>query len=289
MSGGILRRVADPTDSAAVRDAVIDTYGSSSDLPSAALVAQYNRVQEYCAEHPTMGSSAVATALELPRGRIRSWVDGDGRPDAIRGIERLDDRGWLHHEWGDTGLQALAGLVAWIIGGGSIAEQTYVPAWSVSEGTAGDLRRLGEALGIGWSRRDRAAPGSGDEWIAAADGSALGRLLAVLGAPVSRNRRPALPPWLLQDACPRALRLDVARVLVRQRGTARREKPTRPVHLTLGDPNRRGVIRGFLCDVVGREDAVHGSDDAAVWTLDAPAAELLGTPPTVGDPLPGCE
>jgi hypothetical protein len=63
------------------------------------LVAQFEQVTEYCAEHPDQGSGAVATALDLPRERIRAWVDSDGRPDAVRGCETLTANGWLHLSW----------------------------------------------------------------------------------------------------------------------------------------------------------------------------------------------
>jgi hypothetical protein len=79
----------------------------------------------------------------------------------------------------------------------------------------------------------------------------------------------------------------VARVLVRQGGTARPDRPNTPIQLALGNDNRRPVIRAYLRDVVGRDDAIRGGEDAAVTYLDARAAELLGVPPALGEALPG--
>jgi hypothetical protein len=119
-----MRRVSDPTDAAAVRDAFIDTYATSSTADSRTLVAQYEQVTE----HPDQGSSAVASALDLPRSRIRSWVDGDGRPDAVRGLDRLTARGWLHLDWDGPTLHALASLCAWTVAGGAITADNWAPA-----------------------------------------------------------------------------------------------------------------------------------------------------------------
>jgi hypothetical protein len=124
MPAGELRRVADPTDSAAVRERFIGTYGTSSETADATtLVANYERVVEYVADHPNQGSTAVATALDLPRGRIRAWVDGDGRPDAVRGLETLTANGWLHLDWDTPALRALSCLITWLVVGGSLPRE----------------------------------------------------------------------------------------------------------------------------------------------------------------------
>lgn len=194
MPGGTLHRVADPTDAGALREAFIATYGTASEaLESPELVAQYERVREYAADHPDKGSAAVATALELPRWRIRSWVDGDGRPDAVRGLERLQARGWINFDWDTPRCQALAALVAWVVAGGSIEQRSWAPAISVAPGTLGDLQRIGDILGIDWRDRGTGHVREATEWVPDADGSVLGRLLAVVGAPVGEAGGPALP------------------------------------------------------------------------------------------------
>ena len=290
MPSGSLRRVADPTDSAAVRAAVVATYGTASETAdSTTLVAQYERVRDYCAAHPEQGSGAVASALDLPRGRIRSWVDGDGRPDAVRGLDRLTARGWLHHAWADASLRALAGLVAWVVAGGAIEQRTWVPSFSVSPGTRGDLRRLGAALGIDWEQRHSGREQQGTYWVPGADACPLGRLLAVLGAPVGRASRPDLPTWTVRDDCPRALRLDLARIIVRQRGTVRDDLSTMPIQLRLSNPGRRQAVVELLDGLLADAPGEVRTDDGAHVRLDARAAEVLGTPPALGNPLPACE
>lgn len=289
MPSGSLRRVADPTDSAAVRAAVVATYGTASETDTATLVAQYERVRDYCATHPQQGSGAVASALDLPRGRIRSWVDGDGRPDAVRGLDRLTARGWLHLAWDATELRALAGLVAWVVAGGAVGASAWQPSFSVADGTAGDLRRLGAVLGIDWEQRHSAREQQGTYWVPDDDGGPLGRLLAVLGAPVGRAPGPDLPTWTVRDDCPRALRLDLARIIVRQRGTVRDDLSTMPIQLRLTKPGRRQAVVELLDGLLADGPGEVRTDDGAHVRLDARAAEVLGTPPALGNPLPGCE
>lgn len=50
------------------------------------LIKDYESVQNILQE-PRKGPSAVLNALNLPRGRILSWVDGDGMPDCYRGLQ----------------------------------------------------------------------------------------------------------------------------------------------------------------------------------------------------------
>jgi hypothetical protein len=284
MPPGTLRRVSDPTDAASLSEAFIETYGTSSTEDSVTLVEQYEQVREYTAEHPNQGSSAVASALELPRGRIRSWVDGDGRPDAARGVDRLTARGWLHLAWEDFSLRALAVLVAWTIAGGHIPRDRWLPAWSVAAGTEPELRAAGWELGISWQRRHVDDDGSGTEWLVDRDGSVLGRLLGILGAPVNREG-PALPGWLMHEACPRGIRVDVARVLVRQRGT-RIDSSSWPVQVRATD--RRAAIRRLFESVLDGEANVRESGEHLL-RLDTDAVASLGQAPTLGDPLPGRE
>jgi hypothetical protein len=142
-------------------------------------------------------------------------------------------------------------------------------------------------LGLDWRRRHEDDEGSGTEWLPASDGPVLGRLLAVLGASVGDGSAgPALPTWLVHPACPRSVRLDVVRVLVRQRGTARPDRLNRSIQVRL-PAGREEAIRRLFRTVLDREAAFHGSAGATVRTLDASAAEVLGSPPTLGSPLPG--
>jgi hypothetical protein len=75
--------------------ALAATYPRNGEPEAWARVQEYRRLRAYCFEHPDDGSYAVAPALELPRSHIRSWVDGDGKPDPVRAIDTARDLGWL--------------------------------------------------------------------------------------------------------------------------------------------------------------------------------------------------
>lgn len=47
------------------------------------VVEQYRQVMAYSSRHPNMGSGAIASRLNLPRPRVRPWLDG-AVPDPVR-------------------------------------------------------------------------------------------------------------------------------------------------------------------------------------------------------------
>lgn len=67
-------------------DAVARTYSHPSYDDPWNAVEDHRRVIAYVAEHPTRGSQAIATALDLPRGRIRPWLEDGAMPDGRRTI-----------------------------------------------------------------------------------------------------------------------------------------------------------------------------------------------------------
>ncbi len=77
------------------RRALARTYDGGAYEDGWAAVLDYQAVMRYASEHPTKGSYAVSSALEIPRSRIRPWIDGDSRPDAVRALEAAEKYGWL--------------------------------------------------------------------------------------------------------------------------------------------------------------------------------------------------
>jgi len=146
-------------------------------------VQDYNRVIEAAAEHPNKGSTALSTLVELPRGRIRAWVDDDGMPDAARGVMLAQRHGWVDPD-ADMSV-ALAALTGHLLGGGSIAERNYVP--SVAAGRRVSLDQIENAfrdVGVRPTRRHEASESRATEVLPATHGSVLGRTLAAWGCPV---------------------------------------------------------------------------------------------------------
>lgn len=192
-------------------------------------VTDYHRVMRHASMHPNQGSQAVSTRLELPRSRIRPWMDG-AKPDCVRGIERAESNGWIPLENSSSNLRMLAELVAWIFSGGSIT-RNYVPLFVADDDRQEQrLTRLLDEVGCGALVKER-GEGRATEIRPRDDASVFGRVLAILGAPVGEKNRDAdvrLPDWL-SDA-PRSVQAAFAdaylsnRAVDRERFVAFREE-----------------------------------------------------------------
>ena len=175
------------------------TYKHPSYNDSFDAVIDYRRVQRAAANHPNKGSSALSSVVELPRGRIRGWVDDDAdvMPDAVRAISVAQNNGWLDPS-GDTAV-ALAALAGHLLGGGSIAEESYVP--SVCEGrrvAPAKIERAFERVGVRSTRRHEHSDNRATEVIPADHASILGRTLSVWGCPVGGRGEVQSPPELIE-------------------------------------------------------------------------------------------
>lgn len=174
--------------------AVARTYGTDRDGWDRVL--DYHSVARYTAEHPDAGSTAVATALDMPRGRVRPWLGGNTAPDPVRGLRTALDRGWIVEEHDRVGRIALAVATTWIAAGGSVEQTHDVPLFSAQ--TTGEQERLetvAEDLDIDLAWIDRDDEGQGIEAKPSTDASIFGRVLLAAGA-ASAPTDP-LPAWIL--------------------------------------------------------------------------------------------
>lgn len=209
------------------------TYHSRAYGDTWELVEDYWRVMDYAARRPNLGSQALASRLDLPRSRIRPWVrkpDDDqqpARPDAVRGIQAAEGHGWIPARYDAGAFPALSRAVGWIFSGGSIDAERYVPLFTLSgDTTLEDLETLLDRLGVGCttSRETEVKPGRAAEYRPARNGSVLGRVLSLLGAPVGSKNADAsieLPAYL--DGASDPIRRDFVEVYLRNRGTWQQE------------------------------------------------------------------
>lgn len=79
------------------------------------------------AGHPDKASSALSSEVDFPRGRIRPWVDGDSKPDCLRGLETAQEHGWILDTRDDEQARPLIILAVWIPASGSIDSEDVVP------------------------------------------------------------------------------------------------------------------------------------------------------------------
>lgn len=174
------------------------TYNTPSYDDPYDVVRDYRRVQRAAANHPNKGSSALSNIVELPRGRIRGWIDddADSMPDAVRAISVAQNKGWLDPT-GDTAV-ALAAIVGHLLGGGSIAKQNYVP--SISEGRRvpiPEIKRAFRRVGVRSDTRHEMSENRATEVVPAEYSSILGRTLTAWGCPVGgRSEIQSLPRLL---------------------------------------------------------------------------------------------
>ncbi len=257
------------------------TYGGPESRDGWTRVLEYRRVRAFVAEHPELGSSAVASALDLPRSRIRAWVDRDGRPDPVRGLSVARDRGWLEQDFDAATGRALNVLVAWVFSGGSVSDGTYAPSFTYADALTRETVRT--ALGVLDldTRTERADDGErATELVPTADASILGRVLVAWGAPLgSKNERTDLSlPAYLRHA-PESVRLDFARTYILNRGHVRSDRMTFPVQVTeYRSPEYRDQVLTLFRDVAEEPSTVRASGERTVW-LDPEASDRLYLPP----------
>lgn len=145
-------------------------------------VEDYHDVLDYTAAHPDAGSTAVATALNLPRSRIRPWMNGS-RPDAVHGIQTAHDHHWLADNRETQ--RALLELAAWVLAGGNLTTApNYAVTFTLDDDTQHDhFAEIATHANLDYdvirtdddSHATEARPTTG--------GSVLARLLSCLGIP----------------------------------------------------------------------------------------------------------
>lgn len=189
-----------------------NTPGAKDPLEAVEIYREYERKWA----STQLGSHAISTRIEVPRGRIRTWQEG-GRPDVVRGIETAREYGWLESPVDGEVFEALNRLVAGVFSGGSISVETFVPSFSApDEVVDAQLRNDLDTLGIG-ARMAYSNSGSVEEVRPDEHGSVLGRVLVALGAPAGRKvgRVDRLPSYLYRHA--EVTQYEFARVYVANR------------------------------------------------------------------------
>lgn len=247
------------------------TYSPPSYEDAYDVVRDYQRVAEYRLSHPDAGSTAIARALDLPRSRIRPWLDG-AIPDPVRAIQRARDNGWVDASVSDSTGGALNILVAAALSGGSVS-RSYEPRFVA--GTPAVERAVREALEtltLGVREVNSDVEGRARELTPDSDRMLLGRVLAVIGVPIgpkTRTNLSSLPAYL--DDAPASERARFAEVYAANRGTQFEQKDT----LGIREKRNQAYLRdlaAFLEDVTGESASPY---DRGI-ILSAAAARKLG-------------
>ena len=194
------------------------------------VVVDYTRALGSVAADPEKGPTAIAREIDVPRSRLRPWLDGS-LPDPVRAIELVDALDWMLRDvedfGGGTG-RALNVLVTWVFSGGSIKTDTYTPFFTVDDFTDADLlETAGDVIGVEMDFTRKASAQRATELRPIRNASLLGRVLAVLGAPVGEKNEAAdirLPGYL--RSAPEVVLREFVQVYLENRGQQYPDKRT---------------------------------------------------------------
>lgn len=217
-------------------------------------VLDYRRVREYAAEYPKHGRTRVGNALDIPPSRVRGWLD-DGMPSPVRGIQTALDHGWLDPDPDGNMAAALVGLLAHVLAGGSITNQTYVPAVTTGRRVKiDDVRTVFDRVGVDPAVRRDNEDGRATEVIPATDASVLGRCLVTMGAPAGEKVDLDDFPSVVWDV-PIAVRTSFVRIYVAHRAQEYAEKRTMVIQEERSATYLEGLCE-LIADVTGKSVTV---------------------------------
>lgn len=175
----------------------VRTYNTPSYDDPYDAVNDYERVRTWTSKNPDQGSQAASTALELPRSRIRTWMEG-GKPDSVRGLDVARSHDWIPVTTESPRLEAFVTLLAWTFSGGSI-NRNWVPSFVVND-TAARFRVTEALYALGGEIEvKRRGDGRATEITPTIDASVLGRVLVAMGAPRGEKNATTdiqFPNWL---------------------------------------------------------------------------------------------
>lgn len=252
-----------------VATALARTYNHPSYEDPYEAVQDYNRVVEAAAEHPNKGSTALSTVVELPRSRIRAWVDDDGMPDAAHGVMLAQRHDWVAPK--PDMREALAALAGHLLAGGSIAEQNYVPSVAVGRRVSpAAIEAAFRDVGVRPTRRHDDIDSRATEILPATHGSVLGRTLAAWGCPVGgRATVESIPAIVDQaDATDQAAFLDA---YVRHRAVKYPDKATSRLH-----GQQPLAFHQAIADLLEQVTGEHARAGERGVTVSAAAMRALG-------------
>lgn len=257
--------------------ALARTYDAQSYADTWDVVRDYHAVLDYHARHPDRGSTAVASALDLPRGRVRAWLEGSV-PDPVRGIQRASEHGWIDPGADSGTFRGLNALVAWIFSGGSIDSRWYVPRFSVDREENRELiDRAFEALGVEYDFIRSTSAHRATEYRPVEDAAVLGRVLAVLGAPTgTKNDRSSIHvPAYLDEASDR-VRREFIQVYLLNRG----QRPAGKGTVTFRE-DRAPAYLGSLAELIRATTGEQASVSEKNVIISAAAATVIDHWPPV--------
>jgi hypothetical protein len=256
------------SDRTEIKQRLTQTYSGPSNWDR---VQEYEKAMRWHTAHPKRGSQAASTALELPRGRLRTWFNG-GKPDAARAISTAESYNWIDTYPGEPTFEGLAILHAWVLAGGSISKDTFTPSLAVGPSDPGELAHNALRLvGLPSETVNKDSKDRATEIRPSGEGrSHLGRFLhGVLGAPIGEKTEMGSETLQYLDSVPPTTLLRWCQTYVSLRGTSIElaqgermvwlgEKRTRRYQEALADLFRSAVGGGAQITVIQRATLLRG-------------------------------
>lgn len=187
----------DITSRHAVESSFAETYSKPGKIHPLRKFEQYDLVMAHRKEKPDTGSVLLSRRLDLPKGRIESWLQ-DFNPHGYDVFATADSMGWFDLAWDGEQFRALNEMIAWVLSSGTILEGFKARLRFDTPQMRADAERLCEQIG---AKPGLSASGPGDEPAEIEVGnptSATARILIALGAPRGNKgtQRFGLPPYL---------------------------------------------------------------------------------------------
>lgn len=198
---------------------VTQTYSGPSSWER---VQEYEDAMRWRTTHPEQGSHVASRALELPRGRLRAWFDGS-KPNAQHAIDTAASHGWLDAAPGDRTFEGLSVLHAWILAGGSISTDNFVPSLAVGAEDPDELAYAAfDAVGMTYDSVNTDSTKRAHEVRPKGHGRThLGRFLhGVLGAPIGGKTQIGAEPLQYLESVPYITLLRWCQTYISLRGVS---------------------------------------------------------------------
>lgn len=249
-----------PTDTDATKKAVVRTYNSLSYADPLDAVQDYERVQAAAVKHPNKGSAALRSIVNLPRFRIRSWVDSDGVPDCYRGLQTTLAHHWIIDNWGSPIAKAMNSLAAWVLSSGSINDNWELVFVTTDHRREIDsLQSYADTIGSPLSRTRDNHTERPMERQPTEDGAVLGRVLHTWTGEGIQKRNHS-PVSHLSQLRPHHFAKQFCQIYIQQRGSDAHHSPNFLQISATRYAQFRRDLKSCLQRVVSDPDLVTGEE-----------------------------
>lgn len=131
----------------------------------------------------------LAEQTGIPKATVKSWREGS-KPYVKNALSIAYENGWLPSSSAPNLPPSISALLGWILARGSIRKDTYYPIFGLSSSCQqAYFETIAEELDLKYSVIRAEDSGRSTEIRIKEDGTVLGRILYILGAPLRKNHQ----------------------------------------------------------------------------------------------------